>query len=532
MTNKTIIRHCISGIVLLFILSFKIVDDKERSDIAMDLEKSAKKYLINVWYPKALDTVYGGYLSTFNYRFEPAEPQDKMIVTQSRHIWSNAKAAIFFKDAVYKRYAAHGVQFLRDKMWDKTYGGFYTLTDRRGNVKKFTSYKDSYGNAFAIYALAAYYQASGDTSALNLAKTTFWWLENNSHDGKNKGYFQHLSREGVPIRRTASTPTTSELGYKDQNSSIHLLEAFTELYTVWPDSLLRDRLLEMFYLVRDKITSPQGYLTLFFEADWTPVSTRDSSYTSILKHRGLDHISFGHDIETAYLLIEASHILGLKDHALTLKKGKIMVDHALKSGYDHQLGGFYDEGYYFKEKPGITIIKDSKNWWAQAEGMNTLLLMSEHFPADKLNYFGKFKQMWTYIDTYLIDKQYGDWYMGGIDKQPQMKQALKGQIWKGTYHNFRALMNGVTHLKPDHIAPEIPASAKIGINANDAIFSWSKSSDNHNLVGYNIYEDGKRIGFSPLTSFHIKGFKTGRVYSVKAIDFYGNQSPAQVATFK
>jgi len=530
MNNKIKTRLFLSGTLLLSIFSFKTVDEKERCDLAADLDRSARKYLINIWYPKALDTLYGGYLSTFNYKFEPSEPQNKMIVTQSRHIWSNAKAAIFFKDSTYKKFAAHGLTFLRDKMWDKTYGGFYTLVDRQGNAEKFGSQKDSYGNAFAIYALAAYYQASGDTSALNLAKSTFWWLEKNSHDRKDKGYFQHLSREGVPIKRTASTPSTSELGYKDQNSSIHLLEAFTELYTVWPNPLLRDRLREMFYLVRDKITTPQGYLTLFFQPDWTPVSTRDSSYTSILKHRGLDHVSFGHDIETAYLLIEASHILGLKDHAATIQKGKVMVDHALKSGYDYKLGGFYDEGYYFKDKPGISIILDTKNWWAQAEGMNTLLLMSEHFPNDKLDYYGKFKQMWTYIDTYLIDKEHGDWYMGGIDKQPEMKTALKGQIWKGSYHNFRALMNCITRLKPDHIAPLTPGSAKIHVNTSQTVLSWSKSTDNQNLIGYNIYEGDKRIGFSPLSSFQIEGFKRGNAYSVKAVDFYGNQSSARIAT--
>ncbi|WP_069660322.1 AGE family epimerase/isomerase [Arcticibacter eurypsychrophilus] len=531
MAHRITTKYYLLGILLLSVISFTIENEiTERSVIAADMELSARKNLIEVWYPKSVDTVYGGFLSTFNYKFEPLGPQDKMIVTQSRHVWSNSKAAIFFKNSDYKEYAAQGVKFLRDVMWDKTYGGFYTLVDRQGHVKRFVSPKDSYGNAFAIYALSAYYQASGDTNALNLAKNTFFWLEKNSHDTKNKGYFQHLSREGFPIKRTTNTPSTAELGYKDQNSSIHLLEAFTELYTVWPNALLRERLLEMFYLVRDKITTPQSYLNLFFQTDWTPVSTRDSSYKSILKHRGLDHVSFGHDIETAYLLIEASLILGLKDHSATLQKGKSVVDHALNFGYDYKLGGFYDEGYYFKDKPGVTIIKDSKTWWAQAEGMNTLLLMSEHFPKDKQDYYGKFKQMWRYINVYLIDKEHGDWYMGGIDKEPEMKLALKGQIWKGTYHNFRALMNCITHLKPDHIAPQVPSTAKVITSVDKVFLKWAKSTDDQNLIGYNIYLNGERIGFTPLDSFQIEGYKKGIAYSVKAIDFQGNQSTTRIAT--
>ena len=109
---------------------------------------------------------------------------------------------------------------------------------------------------------------------------------------------------------------------------------------------------------------------------------------------------FGHDVETAYLMLEASHVLGWKNDTTTLRIGKKMLDHALQSGWDNQVGGFYDEGYYFKNKPGITIIADTKNWWAQAEGMNTLLLMAEKYPNDPHQYFKKFEKLWHYTQTY------------------------------------------------------------------------------------------------------------------------------------
>ena len=52
-------------------------------------------------------------------------------------------------------------------MWDEANGGFYNLLDRQGNVITNTKApKEAYGNAFAIYALAAYYHASKDTGAL------------------------------------------------------------------------------------------------------------------------------------------------------------------------------------------------------------------------------------------------------------------------------------------------------------------------------------------------------------------------------
>ncbi|MDB5119859.1 MAG: N-acylglucosamine 2-epimerase [Sphingobacteriales bacterium] len=488
------------------------------------MERSARKELIDVWYPKSLDKEYGGFLSTFSYDFKPVDPQDKMIVTQSRHIWSNSKAAIFYpSNPEFKNYAKHGYHFLRDVMWDKNNGGFYTLVTRNGTVKNggFAP-KEAYGNSFAIYALSSYYQASGDTSALNLAKKAFWWLEKHSHDPIHKGYFQHMKNNGAIIKRPANSKANSELGYKDQNSSIHLLESFTELYTVWPDELLRERLQEMFYLVRDKITTPKGYLVLFLQTDWTPVSNRDSSEASIIKNSSIDHVSFGHDVETAYLMLEASHVLGIQHDTLTLSKAKKMVDHALNNGWDSSVGGFYDEGYYFKDKPGISIIRDSKNWWAQAEGMNTLLLMSKHFPNDQQQYYTKFKQLWKYINTYLIDHEHGDWYQGGIDKQPNYKTALKGQIWKGTYHNFRSLMNCIQMLDPDTVAPSTPK----GLKRIGPKLTWLAATDNYNLIGYNIYEHEKKIGFTPLKSFTLENLPKSSAYSIKSIDLYGNESPA------
>ena len=298
-----------------------------------------------------------------------------MIVTQSRHTWTNSKAALRYPEKLYyRRDATAGFHFLADVMWDKQYGGFYTLVTRKGEIPPGNpANKDAYGNAFGMYALAAYYQLTGDTSALALAKKTFYWLEAHSHDPLYKGYFQHMKRDGEPIRRTANTPVTAETGYKDQNSSIHLLEALTELYEVWKDPLVRERLQEMLFLIRDTIITPRGNLTLFFTWDWKPVSVKDSSRDFILHHHNLDYVSFGHDVETAYLMLEASQALGFKNDSVTLMTGKKLVDHALKNGWDKQVGGFYDEGFYFKGDTVITILKESKNWWAQAEGLNSFV---------------------------------------------------------------------------------------------------------------------------------------------------------------
>lgn len=422
----------------------------QRAELAHEIEQSLQRQLLDLWYPQCIDSLHGGYLCTYTFDFKPTGPQNKMIVTQARHVWTTAKASMAHPEVDYYRSASsHGVDFLRNVMWDETYGGFHTLVDRQGNViSPVGEEKTAYGNAFGIYALAAYVMATQDTSALALARKAFMWLEEHSHDPVHKGYFQHMKRDGSVIERDATTPSTENLGYKDQNSSIHLLEAFTELYQVWPHPLVLERLKEMLFLIRDTITHEKGYLILFFQPDWTPVSFRDSSEEVIMKHLNLDHVSFGHDVETAYLLLEASHVAGLKGDTLTLRMAKKMVEHALKNGWDYTRGGFYDEGYYFRDREYITIVRGTKNWWAQAEGLNTLLLMADLFPDDdRYRYFEKFRKMWDYIDKNLIDHEHGEWYSGGIDEQPELKTALKGHNWKAFYHQYRSMENCVKRLR-------------------------------------------------------------------------------------
>jgi mannobiose 2-epimerase len=420
--------------------------DFDRMAIAAQMEKSLKTETLDIWYPKCVDEEYGGYLSTWTYDFKPEGDQNKMIVSQARHVWVNAKASkIYPGDAHFRKGALTGFRFLKDKMWDQTHGGFYWLVSRKGEV--LDDSKTAYGNAFGIFALAGYYAATSDTAALSLAKKAFLWLENHSHDSIHKGYYQHMKRDGTKVVRDASIDSRAETGYKDQNSSIHLLEAFAELYNVWPDPLLKERLQEMLLLIRDTITHEKGYLVLFFSHDWQPVSFRDSTREVIEKHHGLDHVSFGHDIETAYLMLEATEILGNENDTVTLRAAKKMVDHCLDFGYDNSVGGIFDEGYYFKGSDKLEIIRDTKNWWAQAEGMNTMLIMADLFPDDPRRYEQKFLQQWSYIDKYLIDHQNGDWYAGGLDKEPSLRTALKGHQWKATYHHYRSMANCIRRLK-------------------------------------------------------------------------------------
>lgn len=414
----------------------KVIIAQLKKELAIELQRFGAP---------TIDHKYGGYFTHMNYKWQLEPPQDKMIVTQARLVWANAHASRYFHQREpYYTYATHGLKFLENVMWDKKYGGFYDMVNREGKpVGRDGHYiKTAYGNAFGIYGLAGYYKAFGDTAALNLAIKTYKWMDEHSYDPKYGGYFQNMTREGVPFKNGMGPVPP-----KDQNSMIHIMEAFTELYQVWPNPELRVRLDSLFHDVRDIAIGNHPYLTLFFHRDWTPISYKDSNNYLRTAHFEQDHISFGHNVETAYLLMETSRALGLKDTKKTLDVGKWMDDYALENGWDKKLGGIYDGGYIFQGEKKVTIIMPTKQWWSQIEALNSFLMMSQYFPNDKHDYYMKFCKQWHYVETYLIDHKYGGFYWGGLDKAPQNKKGPKATIWKVDYHTVRGLINCILRLE-------------------------------------------------------------------------------------
>jgi len=441
---------------LVFLLVVFSCKKKEAAPISLSKEllprlEASLDTLVGVWYPKTIDSVNGGFWSDFNYKWDKEGKQNKFLVSQARHVWTASTLALYYRDKKYQEIAAHGFRFLRDKMWDAENGGFHTLLGlEEDSLKIISTGKSAYGNSFAIYGLATYYKISKNQEALDLAKQTFHWLEEHSHDSLYGGYFDVLQQDGSWMLGLTENDKNYDnfirKDWKDQNSSIHLLESFTALYEVWPDPFLKKRLEEMLVLIRDTITTERGYLTLHLERDWTPFSLRDSSETYRKTHFNLDHVSFGHDVETAFLMLEASHVLGLQNDTVTATKAKKMVDHALEWGWDTEKGGFFEGGYYSEKTGGRDIEDDRKVWWTQAESLNSLLLMSKLHP-EETEYYDLFKKQWDYITTYLIDYNHGGWYDAGLDTSPEAAKRAKAQIWKVNYHNTRSLINVTQMLK-------------------------------------------------------------------------------------
>jgi mannobiose 2-epimerase len=401
--------------------------------LADEVDAMLDQHVLGVWFPRSVDLEHGGFHARFTADWERAPSGGKFSVFQGRMTWVAAQVAMR-RPALRDRYlpwARHGVAFLRDVLWDAERGGFFWGVGDDGEVAaRFGDGKHLYGISFCIYGAAAAYQASGDADALELAQRGFRWVEDHAHDAEHGGYHEALRRDGTPVGREEATEADRRsspfpIGYKSMNSHIHLLEAFTQLHEVWPDPALRARLEELLAIVRDRVAVEPGVLHLYFLPDWRPVPGSDS---------------YGHDVETAYLLLEASHALGRHKDPLTEQMARRLVDHALDTGWDSQLGGFVREGTAFHaEDP-------RKEWWVEFEGLNALPLMHERHAAETDRYYRAFLEQWRYLQRYQVDsRSRGVYTMVGADGAPL--QASKAHDWKAAYHDGRALLNVAERLR-------------------------------------------------------------------------------------
>jgi len=415
---------------------------------ASELLSALSDGILKRWYPLVVDREHGGFLTNLDCDWAIAPAQEKMVVTQARHVWTLSKA-VGFLDGLsdYELFARQGFLFLKERMWDEKHGGFFQIRSREGGATDAHGWRDekrTYGNAFAVCSLAALFDFTQDPDILDWACKGFRWIEAHAYDKQYGGYSQFLTREGRPYFKDdafkTAAPDASEIGYKDQNSSIHLLEAYTELYRVWPDQGLKRQLSALLSLIRDTMVHPRGWLRLFYERDLKPLSFQQGAREERVKNFGLDHVSFGHDYETAFLMLEASHALGTENDARTLAVARRMLDHALGAGWDEASGGFFDAGSYDDDDGPCAIVRSTKNWWAQAEGLNALALFSEIYPSEK-RYRDCLERQWRFINASLLDHERGDWFEGAIDREPNHKNGPKSHIWKCNYHNSRALMN-------------------------------------------------------------------------------------------
>ena len=82
--------------------------------------------IVSFWYPETLDPA-GGFRLHHDGQGDWLGPADKVLVVQARTVWFFSR---LYNDGYggeeHIEAARHGFEFLRDKMWDPVFGGFFS----------------------------------------------------------------------------------------------------------------------------------------------------------------------------------------------------------------------------------------------------------------------------------------------------------------------------------------------------------------------------------------------------------------------
>lgn len=374
--------------------------------------------IIPFW-KKLRDDENGGYYGWVGYDLKVDKKAVKGCILNSRILWFFSNAYTMLKDPSLLKEADHGFAFMKQYCMDRENGGIFWSIRYDGKPEDTT--KHTYNQAFAIYALSSYYEASGKEEALDMAKELFHIIEGKCTD--EIGYKEAFDKEFHEIENDKLSEN-GVIAEKTMNTLLHVFEAYTELYRVAKLPEVGERLHWIMETFAHKVYNPELHRQeVFF----------DKNMKSIL-----DLHSYGHDIETAWLIDRGVEVLGdPKMEELLSPITKDLTAQIYKVAFNgHSLANECEKG----------VVNTHRIWWVQAETVIGFLNGYQKDPSKK-EYLEAAEAEWQFIKDYVIDKRSGsEWYWEVDENGKPYPDRPIVEPWKCPYHNGRMCMEVMKRL--------------------------------------------------------------------------------------
>lgn len=391
-----------------------------------EMREVLENNILSFWL-KMQDFENGGFYGQMKGDGTLVKDANKGGILNARILWSFSAAYRVTGKPEYLEAATRAKDYIINKFYDKEFGGIFWELDCKGNPVD--TKKQFYALGFAIYGLSEYARATGDEEALEYAKKLFFTIEEHSLDTQYNGYIEACTREWNEIADMRLSDLDENYP-KSQNTHLHIIEPYANLYRIWKDERLEKALRNLIDIFCDKILNPETHhLDLFFDMDWK---------------RGAGQLeSYGHDIECSWLMHEAALVLGDKD---VLAKVEPIVQLVAKASEK----GLNPDGSMTHEANVDTGHVDAdRHWWVQAENVVGWMNIYQYFGTkpDSSKWaksaLDKAELCWKYIKDNLIDHELGEWYWSRDPEGNINKKDDHAGFWKCPYHNSRMCLETI-----------------------------------------------------------------------------------------
>ena len=372
-------------------------------------------HILPYWANRAVDAEHGGFVGRIDGHDRLVRGAPKGSVLNARILWTFASACRVLGTDRWCNEADRAYEALRGSFRDPVHGGVFWSVAPDGTPVD--PKKQVYAQAFTIYALAEHVrQRGGDAEeALAWAQGLYGVIEEHAVDPVHGGYIEAFARAWTPLADVRLSEKDADAP-KSMNTHLHVLEAYTTLYRVWPDAGLAARLRALIELFLDRVIDAEtGHLGCFFGMDWAPASAV---------------VSYGHDIEASWLLDEAAAVLG--DSSLTdrVREASLRIARLTLDALDA-------DGGVFNERDGDHLDTD-KHWWPQAEAVVGFLNAFER--SGDAAFAEAATQTWRFIQSTVVDREGGEWFFRVARDGTPYREEDKVGPWKCPYHNARACL--------------------------------------------------------------------------------------------
>ncbi|MBQ7001411.1 MAG: AGE family epimerase/isomerase [Oscillospiraceae bacterium] len=380
------------------------------------ISTAAREHLESVILPfwMALrDDAFGGYYGYMDQDLRLEKKAEKGCILNSRILWFFSEAAMVLNREDLRPYADHAYRFLMEHCLDRENGGIFWSMTYDGEPLDTT--KHTYNQAFAVYALSAYYRLTGDAAALETAMALFRLIEEHCTD--EVGYLEAFDARWRP----ESNEKLSENGVladKTMNTLLHVFEGYSGLYQGGKDPAVGKAM--------------ERILTIYAQKIYDPVLRRqrvffDKSYNSIL-----DLTSYGHDIESSWLMDWGCGLLGDEPRSAAI------------AAINRELGeAVYDAAYSFRSLANECDrgqVDETRIWWVQAEAVVGFVHLWSKLP-ECTQYRDAAAHTFRFILDHMADKRPNSEWFWAVDKYgaPIPGKPIL-EPWKCPYHNGRMCM--------------------------------------------------------------------------------------------